>query len=372
MKKLTVMLLALCMLMAVVPALGEDASGIWYITLADVTLGSLQLNEDGTVEAQLPGTDPYTGNWSADGNKVTIEIQGAPMDFSFDGTTLSSEEFPLPVGREPGRVSMELIQKMMNGEEYELPEGMTQIDLAAIALEFAAEYQRIMSAFSGSTGSDTSAATPTEAPAEPELTILQENFMVTESYSGFRGIYIAKVQNNTEAPFFITGGTMQLKDADGSVVGESKYPSTCGSKYLEPGEISFISIQADLSENIEVTMEKTIEVRADYNSNTDKALTITGIELRKGGEYTSDSMRVTVTNDTGAPLSGLEVIFVLEDAEGNLLQLSSDMIYRHELADGSTITMVYDVDSRVADYCKANGIEPVNVEACAWQEIRDY
>ena len=42
MKKLTALLLALCMLLAVVPALGEDFSGTWYMVLEDVTVGTLR------------------------------------------------------------------------------------------------------------------------------------------------------------------------------------------------------------------------------------------------------------------------------------------------------------------------------------------
>ena len=82
-------------------------------------------------------------------------------------------------------------------------------------------------------------------------------------------------------------------------------------------------------------------------------------------------MKATVVNDTGALLPGLNVIFILEDAEGNLLDVRSEMIYRHELGVDSSITMYTSVDSKVADYLSANGIEPAAVEAYAWVSVKD-
>ena len=37
-------------------------------------------------------------------------------------------------------------------------------------------------------------------------------------------------------------------DAQGNLVSEATYLYTCGSKYVEPGETTFISFQADMSE----------------------------------------------------------------------------------------------------------------------------
>lgn len=39
MKKWIALLMTLCLLAAAVPALGEDFSGNWYLTLADVNFG---------------------------------------------------------------------------------------------------------------------------------------------------------------------------------------------------------------------------------------------------------------------------------------------------------------------------------------------
>lgn len=363
MKKLTAMLLALCMLLAAIPALGEEVTGTWYGVLADVTLATLQLNEDGSLEASLPGVEATAeDNWKLDGDTVTVTIAGGSLDFAYDGATLTSPEYPIPIGREPGTIPFDTAVAALNGGEYEVPEGMTEIDVMSAAMTFLAEYQALVASMTP--------ATP-EPAADPELTVLQESFKVTESYSGFRATYIAKVQNNTEAPFFIKGGTMAVTDAAGNQVGEAKYLGSCGSKYLEPGEISFISMYADIPENVEVTYTTTFDVKAQSYSSTDRAVTVADPAYVAPQGYDGAYMKVTVINDSEESLPDINVVLVLEDAEGNLLALDTEGLYRHELGANSTFTFWGSVDSRVSEYCAANGIEPASVEAFAWVENND-
>lgn len=368
MKKLTAILLALCLLLAAVPALGEDFSGTWYMVLAEVTAGQFDLNADGTATAQMPGQEEtFTGTWTADDASVTITIDGDSLTFAWDGEKLFSDKLPVPVVREAGRVPMDLIQKYMNGEEYELPEGMNDTELLSIAMTFAAETQ----ALSGSTDSGETPAEPAAEPAAseaPTVTIVQGTFKVTESYSGFRGTYIAKIRNDNDVPLWVTGGNLKVKDDAGSEVGKAEYLYTCGSKYLEPGEVSFVSMQADLEANGDYTYEAAIESNTESYRDADRAVTVENPVLKKAESYEGDTMRVTVINDTDAPVPGINIVFALEDAEGNLLQLSTEMLYRHELGANSSITMVTSVDSKVAEFCEANGIEPTTVEAFAWVE----
>ena len=374
MKKLTAMLLALCMLLAAVSALGEDFSGTWYMSMADVSLGSFVLNEDGTAEISMAGQDPSTGTWAVDGDTVSITIGGEPAEFTYDGSGLVSDKIPIPLSREEGKLSMDLITKMMNGEEYELPEGMTEIELMTIAMNFLAEYAKITES-GKSTGSGESTETgdgQTEAPApqeEPDITLLAESFKVIESYNGFRAVYIAKIQNDTSVPLYVSDGSMKVFDAAGETTGEATYLYTCGSKYLEPGEISFVSMQADVTGEDYASWEKTIEVKTKSYYSADKALTLKDPKFELDLAYGNSTMRATVVNDTGDVLKGLNVIFVLEDAEGNLLDLTSESIYRHELGVDSSITMISSVNSRVMDFCQKNGIEPSVVEALAWVDV---
>ena len=149
MKKLAALLLALCMMIAAIPALADGEAGTWYMTLADVSAGYITLNEDGTAAADMMGSGEMTGTWTAEGNAVTITIDGDPLTFVFDGTSMTSEEFPIPLTKEEGKLPMDLMVKVMNDEEYELPEGMTQEDLTAVARNFLAEYTKLKNPRSG-------------------------------------------------------------------------------------------------------------------------------------------------------------------------------------------------------------------------------
>ncbi|MBR5960098.1 MAG: hypothetical protein IKZ98_03825 [Clostridia bacterium] len=371
MKKITALLLALCMLLAVVPVLGEEGpAGNWYMTLADVTLGYILLNEDGTAIVNIASQEDITGSWSADGDTVTITAQNQPLDFVYDGSSLASDAFPLSLTREEGRLPMDVISKMMSGGEYELPEGMTELEMTTIAMNFVAEYTKIMESTSTSTAATSTGTAPS---GSAEATVVKENFKIVKSYSGYTGLYIAKLQNETDTPLFVTDGSMQLTDANGKTVGEAKYLYPCGSKYLEPGETTFVAMQADLDENIEVNVAKHVDTKFDSYYNTDFAVSVENPTYVKGtSEYDSDVMRVTVVNNSDEPLAGIEAVLVLEDADGNLLCISTESLYRYELGPNSSITLVSSVDNKIRDYCAQNGIEPTTVEAFAWVENKDW
>ena len=73
MKKITALLLALCMLLAVVPVLAEESpAGNWYMSLADVTLGYILLNEDGTAIVNVASQEDIAGTWTADGSEKEV------------------------------------------------------------------------------------------------------------------------------------------------------------------------------------------------------------------------------------------------------------------------------------------------------------
>ena len=59
---------------------------------------------------------------------------------------------------------------------------------------------------------------PAFAEGNMELTILSENYIEYKGYSDMKGVYLAKVQNNTDQGYYLTTGTLTLKDADGNVI----------------------------------------------------------------------------------------------------------------------------------------------------------
>lgn len=378
MKKLTAMLLALCMLLAVVPALGADLSGGWYWVLEDVTVGEFQLNADGTATISvMAGSDSeqnHEGTWEATENGLTITVQGEPLEVAYDAEadTLTSSIVPIPMQREKGKYDMALIINALNGADVELPEGVTQADLVAVAAKFYASYMTLVSSGSDS-GSDVPDTTEAE-PAAPAASsgsgvdILAENFVVSESYSGYDGTYIAKIQNNTAAPLWVTDGNLMVKDASGALVTTKEYLSTSGSKYLEPGEISVITMQVDLAQDGEYTYERVINAKPTSYYSPDAAVTVAD-PVYGEGSYGSKLVKATVTNDTDHNLPEISVAFLLSDENGTPLLLTTESLYNRELCPNSSIVVISNLYSKAAEALAASGITPV-VEAFAWVETK--
>ena len=372
MKKLTAMLLALCMLLAVAPALGEDFSGSWYWVLEDVTIGTFELNADGTAAIHLDSGDSaqeMSGTWEVNGENgvtVTVDGQGLELVYDVEAGTLTTSLVPIPMQREKGKYDMALIAAVMQGKEVELPEGVTETELTIVAATFLTKMMAL-SASTTATGTDDGGSTGTpDAAAGSGVDILAENFVITESYSGFDGTYIAKVQNNTGSPLWLTDGTLQVKDASGNVVAEKGYLSSCASKYLEPGEISVVTIQVDLEQDGEYTYEKTIKAEAKSYYRTDSAVTV-GEPEYTDGSYDSKLVKAMVTNDTDKNLVSLNVAFLLSDENGLPVALSTEVLYNHELCPNSSIVMVSSLYNRLVSYLAAKNITPA-VEVFAWVE----
>ena len=363
MKKLFAMILALCMLLAAVPALAEDFSGLWNMVLADVNLGWFQFNEDGTLSADLIGVGEVTGTWTSTEDSVSVTIQGDTVVMAWDGNMLYSSDLLIPVVRDAGRVSSDVISAVVNEEAYELPEGMTEEELKTIAGNFYTEYMKLM---------EQSQAAAAAAQAAPDavltLDIIAENFYVIESYSGYRGVWLAKVMNLNTIPVYVRSGSLEVKDADGNVVGTASYLSDRGSIYLEPGETTFLSMEADMAEKIEATCEKTLEVKGDpYRVDINLTASDSDFTLSLG-EYETSWAQTTVTNQLENPAK-VSVIFALEDAEGKPWFVDESSLYRDELCPGSSIIMKQTLDERTKAFIRDNNIEITTVEAYAWCEL---
>ena len=385
MKKWIAMLLMVCLLAAAVPALGEeDYTGNWYMTVADVSLASMTLNADGSVEFNMAEQGTMNGTWTTGEGKITVTIDGDGLDFTYeDGKLTAAGFFPVPFVREEGKINSELIGKMMSGEAYDIPEGMTEEEMMAIAMNSMAEYQAILAEQAGDDTTETTKETTVETPVadagEPVtedaplvVSILNENFLVYQVYGGLKGYYYAKIQNNTETPYFVNGGTFVLTDADGNAVGEElKYPNSRGSRYLEPGEISFISFRVDIPEDLEnPNYYAVIKAEKDTYSSKDYAVTVSSTEIGTD-RYGNPAMKAAITNTTDEFLPGINVIIAMEDAEGKVIWMREESLYNYELGPNSTIKLTGSIDSDALEYFTSAGIVPTTVEAYAYVEIND-
>ena len=393
MKKFLALTLVLCMALAAIPALAEtDFTGTWYLVTMGQTAGTFELNADGTCAATLYANteeQKMEGTWSADGDVVTITVQEQALPMTFDGTDLILGEAALtafggssiPEGmdismfsslikfsREPGKITMAELNAYNN--DGTIPEGKTKEDMDAAVAEMQV---MIMSLLSGM-GVDLSGAAGQDTPeAALPLTVVEENFYVRKSWGdNLEGCYIAKVANENDAPLSISDALLILKDADGNEVGRTEYLGTSGSRYLEPGEASFVSIRADVAEGSTVA---TYEASFGTSANSygkDTQIEASNAELRvKEGYWTTYYVAAIITNVSDAPLSQASVVIALKDSEGKLLDLATSGLYQNELAAGSTITLIDSIDSSTVDYCTENGIQLGTVEALGWVESNE-
>lgn len=393
MKKFLALMLVLCMALAAIPALAEtDFTGTWYLITIGQTAGIFELNADGTCAATLYANteeQKMEGTWSADGDVVTITAQEQALPMTFDGTDLILGEAALtafggssiPEGmdismfsslikfsREPGKITTAELNAYNN--DGTIPEGKTKEDMDAAVAEMQV---MIMSLLSGM-GVDLSGAAGQDTPeAALPLTVVEENFYVRKSWGdNLEGCYIAKVANENDSPLSISDALLILKDADGNEVGRTEYLGRSGSRYLEPGEASFVSIRADVAEGSTVA---TYEASFGTSANSygkDAQIEASNAELRvKEGYWTTYYVAATITNASDAPLSQASVVIALKDSEGKLLDLATSGLYQNELAAGSTITLIDSIDSSTVDYCTENGIQLGGVEAFGWVESNE-
>ncbi len=393
MKKILALMLALCLLLSAIPATAEDdLSGTWYLVIMGLTGGTFELNADGSCSiAAATGGEALQadGTWAADGSTITITVNDQPLTLNYDGTdlTLGAEAMAafggssisagldismlsalMKISREPGKITAEEFTAYTT--DGTIPEGKTKEDMDAIQAEM------LMLAFSmaGSmnTGSDSGTDGPADAPAaadDPELTIVEDNFYVREKYDhSLEGIYLAKVQNNTDVPLYLSSGTIVLKDADGGEAGKSEWLNDYGSRCVDPGEVSFVSLRADVSDGASVAdYEVTLSTPSQFWGK-DVAVEVTGTELNLGNDYFKYAL-VTVTNSGEELLGGISVAAAIRDSEGKLIDIATKSLYNDQLPAGSSIIMWADIDSYAVDYCQANNLTISDMEAYAWVDV---
>lgn len=135
MKKLMALVLALMLALAAIPALGEsvDYSGTWYINELGMTMGTFELNADGTVTSAMEGSDgPQNGTWAVTENGITIDDATGSVEFVYTDGNLVFEAAGMVLSREASKITPEVFSAYLNGELTELPEGVTEEDILAI------------------------------------------------------------------------------------------------------------------------------------------------------------------------------------------------------------------------------------------------
>ncbi len=203
-----------------------------------------------------------------------------------------------------------------------------------------------------------------------EVTYLSENYIEYKGYSDMKAVYLAKVQNNTGEGYYITTGTLTLKDADGNEIASNKYFTKLGSKYLAPGEITFLSIECKIPEGAEVK-DHTVEIIPveKYYTGEDYVLEVNETVFDTTNED-NPQITTTITNPYDKPIAHITVIHAVEDANGIIYYLSTESLGMNSLGAHSTFIFRDSMSKDIITYVHENGIVLTQVEALAFAEDR--
>ena len=122
-----------------------DYTGTWYLIMTGMTIGTFELNADGTctgISTAPEAGKTLTGTWSKDGTLVTLRIGERPLTLAYNGTDLmiaalevyadaNTLEIPafIKFAREPGVTVEEFNAYASTGA---IPEGKTAADMELI------------------------------------------------------------------------------------------------------------------------------------------------------------------------------------------------------------------------------------------------
>ncbi len=208
------------------------------------------------------------------------------------------------------------------------------------------------------------------ALAAGKLNVVQENFYVLDSFKTYAYTF-AKVQNVGNKPIAVNAGVMEVYDANGDVITSSDYLSRYA-RVLQPDEYTYVSIFKDIEdpENVVKPYDYMLTVtgKTDDKSTTVRFPVEPKLSLNEDEGWRKTSyMYATVTNNTDEIQYNISVVLALLDAEGNILCVENDNLYRqHGLTPGSSFVVRQEISSSFMEYYEANGIVPAAMDAIAY------
>ena len=205
--------------------------------------------------------------------------------------------------------------------------------------------------------------------AAGKLSVVQENFQVISNYSTYAYAY-AKVSNEGDKPIKINAGVLEIYDEAGDVLTSSDYLYAYA-EYLEPGEYTYVMMRSEIETGTATDYALTLTGKTDNTKRTYRLPVETDLQLNVAdGWWTRNYMYATVTNDTDKPIYDITVVLALLDADGNILDIEDDSLYRDRaLAPGSSIIIRKDISSSFLDYYTEKGIVPASVDAIAYVNL---
>ncbi len=215
-------------------------------------------------------------------------------------------------------------------------------------------------------------ATPSRTVARDKLTIWGETFVpiVSEYEGGSDYIYaFARVENTSEKELYIYNPLFEIYDANDDVIKSEDY-LTCEPSVLQPGESAYLYKNLWLDEGI--SANDVADYVMDLNAKPESYYTITRFPaeveyVAKDPKNNQPMIYVTVTNNTEETVFGMRVVSALLNDIGEVLYVRTNSTDLGLLPGCQAVFPMY-VDSSIAKYLDANGIEPASADAIAFTE----
>lgn len=213
----------------------------------------------------------------------------------------------------------------------------------------------------------------TAGMAAGKLNVAQENFHVVEGTWSYGYVY-AKVENVGDKPIKINAGVLEIYDGDGAAITSTDYMSAYAA-YLEPGVYTYIKMSDEIEgEGKAAKVADHMLTVTGKSDNTDKTVRLASSNMLKmnveDGWWTHNYMYATVTNSLDTPAYGINTVFALLDAEGNILYMDDDSLYSERaLMPGSSMIIRKDISSSFIDYFTAKGLTPAALDVIAYIDV---
>ena len=214
--------------------------------------------------------------------------------------------------------------------------------------------------------------TATSAFAAGKVTVTNENMYAVESYGSYYAYVFARVENTGDKPVEVKDTLIEYFDKKGDPIDSTDW-ANISCKYLQPGEHGFLCY-SNIIQNVESVSDiADFSLTVTGKSSTEYTTLVLPTESRyspneKRNEWFSNNyMYATVTNNTDQIVYSIKCVYVLTDANGEILYIDSSDLYDNTgVLPGSSIVMRMDVDSSFIDYMTANNLVPTSIETIAF------
>jgi len=135
MKKLFSLVLALCMVCMMIPAVAEEGiTGEWYTAISGVAM-VLTLAEDGSAELTIPSVQEVNaGFWILDGDKITLTLEDSPAEGTYADGKITLRE---------GNMTMVFTREKVEGTK------VAEVNPAAAAEDFEGTWSIVYIGYEG-------------------------------------------------------------------------------------------------------------------------------------------------------------------------------------------------------------------------------